>query len=361
MSMRTSLHALYERHPQLFRLCALALIAAIMTATVFLFPKETEAVNVFLTSGTSYSVPSDWNNSDNSIEVIGGGGGGGGNTNGDGGGGGGAYSRSLNLALTPGSTVTYAVGAGGSAGSVGNDGGAGGDTYFCNSTSNCSSISGSAVIIGAKGGGGGGSAGVGGSGGASGSGVGSTKYSGGNGGSGNTTDVFGGGGGGAAGPNSNGNSGSITAVGGDAGGVNPGQGGSAQSAGGDGTAFGSRGAGGGGGGGTGTGTGGQGGLHGGGGGGGAQNFAGGAGRDGLVYLFYTPAIIPFGEDIVFFETIAAIIWGALCAALIFSLAPHRAYACALLRSMVTRHILGDDPKAPPFGWGGRAWRVGGAP
>ena len=107
-------------------------------------PKVAHAATtvIFLTSSTSWTVPGDWNSTNNTIEVIGGGGNGsvlGGGYPG-GGGGGGAYSKKSNVALTSGSTVTYAVGA------------ATGDTYFCNSTSNCASIAGTAVVAGAKGG-----------------------------------------------------------------------------------------------------------------------------------------------------------------------------------------------------------------
>ena len=63
------------------------------------------------------------------------------------GGGGGAYSIISNVSLTPGASVTYAVGLGG-ANVSGNSGNPGGNTYFCNSSSNCASISGSAVIVG---------------------------------------------------------------------------------------------------------------------------------------------------------------------------------------------------------------------
>lgn len=147
---------------------------------------------VYLTSGTSWTVPYDWDSSSNTIEVIGGGANGGGSSgmSGGDGGGGGAYSKVTNVTLTPSGTVTYAVG------------GAGGDTYFCNSTSNCANISGTAVQVGAKGGSGT-------SGGSSASGVGTTKYSGGSGGGGSSSAVgSGGGGGGAAGLHGAGGNGS---------------------------------------------------------------------------------------------------------------------------------------------------------
>ena len=150
---------------------------------------------IYLTSGSSWTVPFDWNNASNAIEAIGGGGGGGGGTAVKGGGGGGAYSKVQNISLVPGATVTFAAGNGGSVGSVG------GDTYFCNSSSNCASISGTAVVVGAKAGSGAASVGSA-PGGASASGVGSIRYSGGAGGQGFNNGCQGGGaGGGAAGPN----------------------------------------------------------------------------------------------------------------------------------------------------------------
>src|SRR3989344_5177773 len=166
-----------------------------------------QTVQTYLTSGTSWTVPSEWNSSNNSIEVIGGGGGGGtsnGSSAGTGGGGGG-YSKVTNQSLTPGASVTYAVGAGGAAST------AGGDTYFCNSTSNCASISGTAVVVGVTGGGAGGAyptPGIGQDGGAGGTGgpvfVASTTYSGGSGGGYQSAGYAGGGGGGAGGPNGTG-------------------------------------------------------------------------------------------------------------------------------------------------------------
>ena len=229
-----------------------AIIGLVLAVFFILFPAPASAATVtFLISGTSWSVPSDWNNSNNTIEVIGGGGGGcsgatgstgtdgsinGGGTGGSGGGGcggggGGAYSKSSNVALTASANVTIAVGAAGNS-----SGGAGGDTYLCNGTSNCASIAGSAVQVGAKGGSGG-SVTAGGAGGAAASGFGTTKYSGGtagngaggaggygpggpngydggNGGAGGNS----GGAGGAAGKNGAGNAGSGTTAGsGDAG------------------------------------------------------------------------------------------------------------------------------------------------
>jgi hypothetical protein len=170
---------------------------------------------IFLTSGTSWTVPADWNSASNTIEVIGGGGGGNYCHQSSGaplycinqqnatGGGGGGYSKVSNVTLTPGATVTYKVGLGGIASSTG------GDTYFCNSNTNCASIAGTSVIVGAKGGGvgfGWVSPMPGGAGGSAALGVGTVKYSGGNGGNVTTNGAIppimggGSGGGGAAGP-----------------------------------------------------------------------------------------------------------------------------------------------------------------
>lgn len=182
------------------------------------------ANTVFLTSGSTWTVPSDWDNTKNSVEVLGGGGGGSGNASGiygGAGGGGGGYSKVSNITLTPNSTVSYAVGVGGSAGAVNANGGKGGDTYFCNSSSNCGSLTGSAVVVGAQGGAGGSySSASGGAGGVSTSGKGTVRYSGGTGGGGGAPNGFSasGGGGGAAGPFGNGGVGGAPASGGGAGG-----------------------------------------------------------------------------------------------------------------------------------------------
>lgn len=131
---------------------------------------------VFITSGTSYVIPTDYF-SLVSIECIGAGGTAGG---GGAGGGGGAYSKVTSASLTPGASVTIKVGVGG-AGAAGAN-----DTWF-----NGASLAGS--TCGAQGA-------VSSTGGSSASGVGSTKYSGGNGG-GNFGGYGGGGGGGSGGPN----------------------------------------------------------------------------------------------------------------------------------------------------------------
>jgi len=101
------------------------------------------------TADTSpWTVPSDWTTT-NTIEIVGGGGSGGAGSSGgaggsgSGGGGGGGYATIANQSLS--STVSYSIGIGGNAG-------AGGDSWFCNSSSNCSSVSGTAVIVGVHGG-----------------------------------------------------------------------------------------------------------------------------------------------------------------------------------------------------------------
>jgi hypothetical protein len=94
-----------------------------------------------LTSGTSWTVPSDWNSSQNDIYLLGGGGGGSGSVvvslagnhvSGSGGGGGGFTSVS-NVALTPSSSVAYAIGAAGTSGTgstTASTAGGGGTTSF---------------------------------------------------------------------------------------------------------------------------------------------------------------------------------------------------------------------------------------
>lgn len=162
---------------------------------------------VYLTSLAAlptWTVPSDFTNS-NTIECVGGGGAGGpGSVSCASGGGGGGYSKISNLSLVPGASVTYQVGSGGPAG-----GGNGGDTWFNATTFAAASVA-------AKGGGSGSSGAFlsctvtqpGGQGGQASSGIGTTKHSGGNGGD-ATGWASGGGGGGAAGPNGDGGSGGL--------------------------------------------------------------------------------------------------------------------------------------------------------
>ncbi len=136
-----------------------------------------------LTSGTTYTVPSVWYDSNNKIECIGGGAGGGTR-----GGGGGAYAANINVQLTPGSVVNISIGSGG----IGSTNGTatnptpGGDTWI-GGTSFLTSI------VGARGGGNY-------SGGSASSSIGVIKFSGGDGGLSGAFPVAGSGGGGAAGP-----------------------------------------------------------------------------------------------------------------------------------------------------------------
>ena len=88
------------------------------------------------TGSATWTVPSDWNNSSNSINLIGGGGGGGGsyvsgnNRAAGGGGGGGGYTKLTNQSLTIGANISYQAGAAGTGGLAGGDGVAGGTTSW---------------------------------------------------------------------------------------------------------------------------------------------------------------------------------------------------------------------------------------
>lgn len=62
--------------------------------------------HILLTSGTTWTVPDDWNSANNTVECIGSGADGATS----GGGGGGAWARKNNIALTPGATVSYQIG-----------------------------------------------------------------------------------------------------------------------------------------------------------------------------------------------------------------------------------------------------------
>lgn len=148
---------------------------------------------VFVTSGSSFTVPADCNKFD-WIDCIGEGGGCG-NSSSLPGGAGGAWSRVNNLTVTPGSTVYCQIGTGASIGVAGKD-------TWINKTSNSAPTSTANGCL-AKGGGTTSSGAA--SGGSSASGVGDSKYSGGN-----SSSAPRGGGGGAAGPSGNGNSGSST-------------------------------------------------------------------------------------------------------------------------------------------------------
>lgn len=159
---------------------------------------------IVLTSGTSWTVPSNWNPINNTIECWGAGAGGESHNAGTkaGGGGGGAYSKIANW--TGSGAIAYVLGAGGLGNTSGHDATVGGDTYFNGASLGASSC-------GAKGGG------IspdwtGGLPGAAASGVGTVKFSGGHGGttgtSGGATNTSGGGGGGAGQSGANGGNGS---------------------------------------------------------------------------------------------------------------------------------------------------------
>jgi hypothetical protein len=271
------------------------------------------ATDVFLTTtGTSntYTVPSDWNSSSNTIHCVAAGGGGacarwasGGSPRYAAGPGGGGYGRGTNVTLTPSGSATYGIGAGGAGAATRStdgftNGSAGGDTYFDAASYAAASFGGT-----------GGAGGVGSNtaatlaGSAGGSGKGAASASGGNGGDINSTTNtrYSTGGGGAGGPSGNGGQGNSIASGsnvnttggtGNGGGVagntagtlwnvspayGPGGGAtSAQNAG--------------------TNTGGAGPTYGGGGGSAVTtsgNTTGGTGAQGIIYISYTPGVTSF--------------------------------------------------------------------
>jgi len=246
---------------------------------------------IVLNTGTSWTVPADWQTSGSTVETWGAGGGGNGNrTGGSAGGGGGGYSFISNFSTTAGSNISIQVGVGG-AGSTTNSGGSPGTPTWFNGTSvssaSCSANAGSGGSGSTAGGAGGGTATA----------VGTSKFSGGNGGNAGTSN-HGGGGGGSAGLGSNGNAGTAgTSSAGGAGGSCPvgGSGGTAGGASSNGGPGGSNQNGGGGGGGGGAlKLGGDGGLPGGGGGGDGDGGAGGKGGDGQIRITYTP--LPSGTS-----------------------------------------------------------------
>lgn len=261
-------------------------------------------INSTSSASTTWTVPDDWNNASNTIEIIGGGGGGhkgSGTGNSGGGGGGGAYAKIVNFSTSTGNVINIDVGNGGAATATGtitffgwNGGGA---SSTCNaSTMLICAMPGSPGIAG----------GAGGLGGPSSTSVGTTRYAGGRGANQGGTNASGGGGGGAAGYHGNGNYTSVTTstTGGSADAGFGGAGGSPGNPGGSGgtaTQWTSNpggenaGAGGGGGGGNvSASTGGIGGLYGGGGGGGGRNSgSGGRGMSGVIIITYTPvAVLP---------------------------------------------------------------------
>jgi hypothetical protein len=149
---------------------------------------------------TSWTVPSDFNASNNALYLIGAGGGGAGSLNATnhwngGGGGGGGYAGATNVLISGGSSITVAVGNGGAGGAVGSNGTAGATTVFGSYSA---------------GGGGGGTTGTAGATAGGAGGVGAT-YTGGRGGGvsqGSAVQGVGGaGGGGSAGPSGNGGAG----------------------------------------------------------------------------------------------------------------------------------------------------------
>lgn len=156
---------------------------------------------IILNSGTTWTVPNDWNDNDNSIECWGAGASGTGHsgskqTDGHPGGGAGAYCRGDNIALTPNATVQVRIGAGPSGTS--SAGTAGGHTSF-NATDLANAVSnGDAISVAAPGGSPGsgtGSGGTGGPGGIGTNGVGNhTRTSGGPGGNGSQNSSSGAGG-----------------------------------------------------------------------------------------------------------------------------------------------------------------------
>lgn len=91
-----------------------------------------------LTTGTSWTVPADWNSGNNNIYLLGAGGGGatsvasGNNRAAGGGGGGGGYTALTNQTLTPSAVIPYTIGTSGSNTSGGNTtfGGTAGSTLF---------------------------------------------------------------------------------------------------------------------------------------------------------------------------------------------------------------------------------------
>lgn len=83
----------------------------------------------------TFSVPSDWNSANNTIECIGSGGTG--TANASGGAGGGAYAKITNLSLTGGGSATYAIGATATTSAGGNWV----ETYFNSTASSSASIS----------------------------------------------------------------------------------------------------------------------------------------------------------------------------------------------------------------------------
>lgn len=254
----TSTLALGSAHPgAALTLSGLSVAVALGTLTVPSTSKQ-----IILTSGTSWTVPSDWNSANNKVECVAAGAAGGSY-----GGGGGAYARKNNLALTPGASVSFQVGVPGT--------GTAAATWLGSTSTVYASRPNNTA------------------GGAAASSIGDVVYSGGS----ASTSATASGGGGAAGPNGDGVS--TTAGSSDGGAGDAGSGGAGSpyvasgtsSPGGSGTEWGTAGSGGGGGG---NGTlaggnpGGTGGNYGGGGGGSAKGVVS-AGAPGVIVITYTPA------------------------------------------------------------------------
>lgn len=216
-------------------------------------------VQIVLTSGTSWTVPDDWNNSGNKVECIGAGAS---NFFQDGtanfGGGGGAYAMKQNIALTPGATVSYRIGSSSKTLAVNSSWFVSDSTVKAAGATNATGASVSNC-------------------------VGDLRYAGGNGGASY-------GGGGAAGPNGNGMGGSVAKGGdGDAGFGGIGSASNSQANGGAGLEWGSAGSGGGGGNTTlSTRAPGAGGAYGGGAGADVQNLHNAGGAKGVIVITYVP-------------------------------------------------------------------------
>ena len=97
-----------------FLLRQLSVRYAVILFACFLFSLPTASALaqnkvIFLTSGTSWTVPNDWNNANNTVEVIGAGGAHK-SSSATAGAGGGSYSKANHLTLTPNSSVPYNIG-----------------------------------------------------------------------------------------------------------------------------------------------------------------------------------------------------------------------------------------------------------
>lgn len=82
-------------------------------------PAVSFATQIFITSGTSWTVPADWNSAANTIEALGAGAGG--STGGLLGGGGGAWAKVTNFSATPGASIPVSIGVAGAINTSGTD------------------------------------------------------------------------------------------------------------------------------------------------------------------------------------------------------------------------------------------------